>query len=98
MKNMYKDEYSEILDMFYGIHVSKIVTKGGEYISSSPEPFLMLDIPIPNKNNPTLVECMKKYVEKENLTGDNQIFNEKTKQKETTYCSIKRNPFKTSNQ
>ena len=82
MQNMYKKEYSEMLKMFYGIHVSKIETSSGDYISSSPEPFLMLDLAIPQKKNPTLIDCIEKYTEAEFLNGDNKIFNEKTKQKE----------------
>ena len=82
IKTMYKNEYSEMLNMFYGIHVSKVETKSGHYISATPEPFMMLDLAIPNKQNPTLLECVEKYVEKEELVGDNQIFNDETKEKE----------------
>ena len=32
MKNMYKKEYSEFLNMFYGIQVSKIVNEADEFI------------------------------------------------------------------
>ena len=39
MKNMYKKEYSEILDMFYGIHMSVISVKTNENLSINPEPF-----------------------------------------------------------
>jgi|UniRef100_A0A6C0C117 ubiquitin carboxyl-terminal hydrolase 8 len=82
MQNMYKKEYSEMLQTFYGIHVSKIETLGGDYLSSSPEPFLMLDLAIPNKKQPTLVDCIDKYTEVEILNGDNKVLNEKTNKKE----------------
>ena len=42
--NMYSKEYSEILDIFYGIHVSKIV-KNGENLSMTPEPYFIIDLP-----------------------------------------------------
>ena len=43
MKNMYKKEYSEILGIFYGIHVSQIASLDGKEIKSySPEPYLWL--------------------------------------------------------
>jgi len=89
MKNMYKKEYSEMLKMFYGIHVSKIETASGKYINSSPEPFLMLDLAIPNKSNPTLMDCFESYTEDEILTGDNKVFNEETKEKEDAIKQIR---------
>ena len=56
MKNMYKKEYSEMLGLFYGIHVSKISTPENKYLSSAPEPFLTLDLSLPvdsqTKNKP----------------------------------------------
>ena len=47
MKNMYKKEYSEILGIFYGIHVSQIASLDGKEIKSySPEPYFMVDLAI----------------------------------------------------
>ena len=89
MQNMYKKEYSEMLKMFYGIHVSKIETATGKYINSSPEPFLMLDLAIPDKQNPTLMDCIETYTEDEILTGDNKVFNEETKEKEDAIKQIR---------
>lgn len=89
MQNMYKKEYSEMLKMFYGIHVSKIETESGKYINSSPEPFLMLDLAIPNKSKPTLMDCMESYTEDEILTGDNKVFNEETNEKEDAIKQIR---------
>lgn len=82
MKEMYKKEYSELLNMFYGIHVSKVESLDGSYLSSNPEPFLMLDLAIPNKKTPSLMDCFDSYTEKEKLTGNNMILNEKTGKKE----------------
>ena len=53
MKNMYKKEYSEILDIFYGIHVSSVKGEDGNTLSCNPEPFLMLDLPVPDIKNAT---------------------------------------------
>lgn len=87
MKNMYKKEYSEMLNMFYGIHVSKIETVNGEYLNAVPEPFLMLDLALPEisqKNNTTctLIDCFNEYTKPEVLDGDNMVLNEKTGEKE----------------
>lgn len=79
---MYSKEYSEILNLFYGIHVSKLEFKSGDYQSSSPEPFFNISLPIPNKKNVTLYDCFDKYTEKEILNEDNKVINEKTNKKE----------------
>jgi len=86
-KMMYKKEYSEFLNLFYGTHVSKIKTKGGDYINATPEPFLLLDLPLPletlENNKPcTLLECLDNYTEIEILEGDNMYENENTGKKE----------------
>jgi ubiquitin C-terminal hydrolase len=80
IKRMYNKEYSEIWNMFYGIHVSQILSlETGEVLSSSPEPYFMIDLSIPDNNkNPSLIECFDLYVEGEILDGDNSWFNEKT--------------------
>lgn len=54
LQNIYKNEYSEILNMFYGIYVSKInsIDETHTVHSIIPEHFFILDLPIPyNKNN-----------------------------------------------
>jgi len=77
MKNMYKKEYSEMLGLFYGIHVSKISTPENEYLSSAPEPFLTLDLSLPiesqiNNKPCTISECLDNYTKVEVLEGDNK--------------------------
>lgn len=89
MKNMYKKEYSEFLNMFYGIQVSKIETESGEYMNAVPEPFLTLNLALPNdslQNNKTctLIDCFNNYTVVEVLDGDNKVYNEKTKEKVNT--------------
>ena len=82
MKNMYSKEYSEMLKMFYGIHVSQIKSLESEYVNTIPEPFFSLQIPIPDKENKTLIDCMDLYTIKENLSDDEKILNEKTDKRE----------------
>jgi len=76
MKNMYKKEYSEILDIFYGIHVSCVKGEEDNTLSCNPEPFLMLDLPIPRKQNVSLNDCFDEYTKKEILDEDNQYTND----------------------
>lgn len=80
MKNMYNTDYSEILKLFYGISVSQIISESGTYKNITPEPFFNLCVELTNKN--TLEDCIKQYTSVELLTNDNQIYNEKTKEKE----------------
>jgi len=77
MKNMYKKEYSEILDIFYGIHVSCVKGINNETLGCNPEPFLMLDLPIPvGKSTSTLIECFDNYTNMEILEDVNQYVND----------------------
>lgn len=77
MKTMYSKEYSEILDIFYGIHVSKI-EKNGETMSVKPEPYFIIDLPIQMKGGLTIYNCFEKYCEGEKMEGENGWLNEKT--------------------
>lgn len=88
MKNMYKKEYSEILTIFFGISVSTMTSISGKKYTSTPEPFFMLQLPIPQKKNVSLIECLDLYTEKELLDGDNMYYNEKEDKKEKAYKSI----------
>jgi ubiquitin carboxyl-terminal hydrolase 8 len=87
MKTMYSKEYSEMLDIFYGIHVSKI-EKGGELMSIKPEPYFIIDIPIQMKTGLTIYNCFEKYCSGEKLEGENGWFNEKTNKKEDVVQTI----------
>jgi ubiquitin C-terminal hydrolase len=83
IKNMYSKEYSEIWNIFYAVHVSEISNlETGEKIKSTPEPYFMIDLPIPQNNkSPTLIDCFNYYVQGEVLEGENAWFHEETKQK-----------------
>lgn len=81
MQQMYKNEYSEVLKMFYGIHVSQICSVDGKIVGANPEPYFMIDLPIFNRES-NIIECFDNYTAKERLDGDNQWYNEKTKQKQ----------------
>jgi ubiquitin carboxyl-terminal hydrolase 8 len=78
MKNMYKKEYSEVLDIFYGIHVSNTKGIDKDILGSNPEPFLMLDLPIPEINEsrqPTINDCFNVYTKDEKLEDSEQYIN-----------------------
>lgn len=83
VKNMYSKEYSEIWNLFYGVHVSEITNlETGNQIKITPEPYFMIDLPIPaNNKSPTLIDCFEDYVKGEILDGDNAWYNDETKKK-----------------
>jgi ubiquitin carboxyl-terminal hydrolase 8 len=84
IKQMYAKEYSEIWNLFYGIHVSQIISlETGEVLSTSPEPYFMINLSIPSDNkSPTLMDCFDLYVEGELLEKENAWFNEATNSKQ----------------
>lgn len=83
IKRMYEKDFSEIWRIFYGTQITQIQNiQTNEVVSIVPEPFFILNLPIPNNNkNPTLLDCFDLYVLPEVLDGDNRITCEKTKEK-----------------
>ena len=69
IKNCYTKDYSEIWNLFYAVHVSEISRKdNGKILSTNPEPYFMVDLPIPPDNkSPTLIDCFNHYVEGETI-------------------------------
>lgn len=86
LKVTYSKEYSEIMEMFYGIYVSEIITMDHSIKHGiKPESYFILDLPIIGNNNQVasnLSECFEIFVTPEVMEGDNAWFNEKTGKKE----------------
>lgn len=84
MKRMYSEDYSEMVGIFCGIHVSELKSAiTGKRLSVTPEPFFVLSVPLPEKKTDiTIHDCISTHCAIERLTGDNGIINEITKQKE----------------
>ncbi len=83
VKDMYSKEYSEMIPVFFGIQFSTIRSLDHKVEKSiKAEPYFMLDLPIPNKPSPSLLECIDLYIEDEKMCGENAWYNDKTKQKE----------------
>jgi ubiquitin carboxyl-terminal hydrolase 8 len=83
IKNMYSKEYSEIWNLFYAVHVSEITNlETGKQINLTPEPYFMIDLPIPaNNKSPSLIDCFNLYVEGEVMEGENGWYNSETKER-----------------
>ena len=95
----YTENYSEILNMFYGIHVSTLkrtagtssVESGDDYLSIRPEPFMVISLPIPHHSSPrdiSLMDCFDLNCESEFMEGDNAWFNETLGKKQNVYKQL----------
>ena len=84
MQTMYKKEYSEILNIFYGISVTQITSfTTDEILSRTAEPFSILTLSLPTDNKETdIFKCLDIYGNNEEMTGENAWFNDKTNTKE----------------
>jgi ubiquitin carboxyl-terminal hydrolase 8 len=79
---MYSKDYSEIWNLFYGVHVSEIISlENNKQLNITPEPYFMIDLPIPEIKNPSLIDCFNLYVEGEILHGENAWFDETSQTK-----------------
>lgn len=84
LKEMYSKQYSEMIDIFFGISVTQIKSlKTGYILSCSPEPFCVLSLSIPNeKQQVTLFDCLDEYCKIERLENENAYLNSMTNEKE----------------
>ena len=87
LKSTYHDEYSEIMDMFYGIYVSELsnLETPTRIYSRKPESFFILDLEVKTPHGKIftkLSECLDSFTSIETMQGDNAWFNEVTQQKE----------------
>jgi ubiquitin C-terminal hydrolase len=85
LKDTYSKEYSEIMDLYYGLYVSEIISKDGIFRHvMKPESYFILDLPISDGNlvATNLYSCFDLFIKPEFLEGDNAWFNEKTGKKE----------------
>jgi len=85
LKTTYSKEYSEIMDMYYGLFVSEIISKDGKTRHvMKPESYFILDLPITDGTEvaSNIYNCFDIFVKPECLEGDNAWYNEKTGEKE----------------
>lgn len=69
-KNYFKDSYSKIIELFYGQFISEIKSPNDD-ISHCFDPFMNLDIEIPNEENTKLIECIDKFMSIEKIGDQN---------------------------
>lgn len=77
-RNMFGMAYSEILPLFYGQMLSRVIADDiePECHSSTFEPFSSLHVPIPNHPDTTLYDCIDVLFREERLDGLNQFHDE----------------------
>jgi ubiquitin C-terminal hydrolase len=91
LKDTYSREYSEIMEIFYGVYVSEIVSADGLIKHAmKPESYFMLDLPILDGDRlaTNLYECFDMFSKEEIMENENAWFNEKTGQKENIIKKI----------
>jgi ubiquitin C-terminal hydrolase len=92
LRQTYEKEYSEIMDLFYGIYVSQIKSVDtGECYTVRPELFFIMDLPIPPPSaasTVTIYDCFQLFTQPEIMEGENAWFNEKTNQRENIQKQI----------
>lgn len=85
LKETYAKEYSEIMEIFYGIYVSVIMSKDGSVNHLiKPENYFILDLPILDGNllANNIYDCFDLFTRPEILEDENAWFNEATGAKE----------------
>ncbi len=85
IKQIYKNDYSEIYELFYGINYSQLISlENDKCLSVVPESYFTIDLPITDQSKvaTTLYECFDLFTAPEYLEGDNAWFNENTNKKE----------------
>ena len=76
-KKYFKNNYSEIIDMFYGQLVSQIMVIENVNIKSySYNPINIFSLPIPNSENVNIYDCFDLFTEDQILDNDNKWKNE----------------------
>ena len=88
LQDTYQNEYSEIIDTFYGIYISKIYSLEKD-LSSKPESFFLLDLPIPHSTIPnsiSIYSCFDHYISPEYM--ENGWIDETTKQMKSVHKQI----------
>jgi ubiquitin C-terminal hydrolase len=85
IKEIYDKDYSDIYNIFSGIHVSQIISlQDGTVLSNTPELFSIISLPIPQDiKQPSIYDCLDLYLKGEILEGENAWYNEKTHSKES---------------
>ena len=67
-KTFFEKNYSDLIDLIYGQLLSSISCDECYYMSIKFEPFTILSLEIPDKNNITLTDCISNFIKEETLS------------------------------
>lgn len=82
-KKLFQNNYSEIIDIFYGMQETRICKlNSNEILCKKIEPLSILNLAILDDSAKTLDVCIDEYCKTEVLCGDNKWMNDKTGLKE----------------
>lgn len=75
-KNYFKSNYSICIDLFYGQYISKVMSEEDDTdFSHTYEPFCHLALPIPNKENVNIFDCLKCFCKVEKVNWKSEKYN-----------------------
>jgi ubiquitin C-terminal hydrolase len=90
-KSVYAKEYSEVMELYYGMYVSTIraalAPLGAPVYSAKPEMFFVLELPVP-EDALDIHDCMREFCRAELLEGENAWLNEATGWRESVLKEI----------
>lgn len=96
LQNIYKKDYSKVLDIFYGMYVTEILDVDKKIVSAKPEHYFILDLQLFTRQQTSdrtykdivcnnIYDCFDIFTTPEILEGENQWFNDTTQEKQTVY-------------
>jgi len=72
-KQYFRNDFSIIIEKFYGQLISKITTENDiNFLSESYDPFSNLSLEIPNKQNINIYDCLDNFTKKEEIEFKNK--------------------------
>jgi ubiquitin carboxyl-terminal hydrolase 2 len=71
-EHIYKNDYSKLTELFCGIQINTVYDERGSKLNTKAEQFNILSVPIPEKNNITLIDCLDDYFKEIHLNGDDK--------------------------
>jgi ubiquitin carboxyl-terminal hydrolase 8 len=87
IKKQYENEYSSIMELFYGITLTEIYSEDHKKkYSIRPDMFFILNLPLQSHSTgeifSSIYQCFYEYIHPESLSGENAWQNEKTQKYE----------------
>lgn len=78
LKMHFDNDYSIIIDKFYGVQVTQIQSVDNkETLSVATEPYCLISLAV-TPSTTSIYDCLDEYCKSELMTGDNAWFNDKT--------------------